>query len=95
MSVNSRGRRIRFDNIAVGSSGVAGNERTIAGDSVSSLEMYGGGRCTSTSTGDQWHTNVKVGSSVTDQVSFDTPQENLVVKNSTDQHIENITKVGG
>jgi hypothetical protein len=65
MSIRFRGRRNCYDNIAVGSA--MGRERPIANTSVSKVEMYGGGFRTSTSTGDEWHTNVMVGSSVTDQ----------------------------
>ena len=75
MGVISRGRRIRFDNIAVGS--VTGTELTNA-EAVTRREIYGGGYQTSTSTGDTWHSNIAVGSSVSDQVSPDTVPENLI-----------------
>lgn len=86
MAIVRRGRRDRFDNIARGDA--AGRERTISGDSVSKVEMYGGGFRTSTSTGDEWHTNVAVGSSVTDQAADGTGEggaiaENLVVVATT------------
>lgn len=77
MSVILRGRRARYDNIAKGSA--TGRERLISGDTVSRLEMYGGGYQTSTSTGDTERSNVAKGSSVTDQVSPDTVPENMTV----------------
>ena len=65
MAVTSRGRRTRYDNIASGSA--TGPERTIAGDSVSPVEVHGGGMRTSTSNGDEWHSNVAAGASVSEQ----------------------------
>ena len=76
MAVTSRGRRTRYDNIAAGSA--TGPERTVAGDTVSPVEIHGGGYQTSTSTGDVWHSNVEAGSSVTDQVSPGTVPENTL-----------------
>ena len=66
MAVTDRGRRIRYDNIAIGSA--TGPERTIAGETVSPTEQYGGGHGTSTSTGTAWHTAVAVGVSTSNQV---------------------------
>lgn len=74
MSTILRGRRDRFDNIAKGDA--AGIERTVAGETPA-IEMYGGGKCTSTSTGDVDHSNVLAGSSVSDQVSPGTVPENM------------------
>ena len=65
MAVTQRGRRTRYDNIAQGSA--TGPERTISGDTVSKVEMHGGGFCTSTSNGDEWHTNVAAGVSTSEQ----------------------------
>ena len=65
MAITSRGRRLRYDNIAVGEA--TGRERTIAGDTVTPIELHGGGYATSTSTGDVWHTNVAGGVSVSEQ----------------------------
>ena len=68
MAFTSRGRRLAYDNIAAGS--VAGVERTNT-DTVSKFEQIGGGRFTSTSTGDednQGHTNVAAGASVSNTV---------------------------
>jgi hypothetical protein len=76
MSRTLRGRRVAYDNIAAGSA--TGAERTISGDSVSPVEIHGGGFQTSTSTGDVWHSNVEAGSSVTDQVSPATVPENTL-----------------
>lgn len=91
MAVTSRGRRTRYDNIASGSA--TGPERTIAGDSVSKVELHGGGFATSTSTGDEWHSNVKAGVSTSEQalmnvVGGELP-ENIVVKatTNTDENI--------
>lgn len=85
MAVTLRARRTAYDNIAAGST--AGAERTIAGDTVSRVEMHGGGFRTSTSTGDVWHTNVAPGSSVSEQalsavVGGELP-ENVVVAGTT------------
>ena len=93
MSTVIRGRRVRYDNIAVGSA-LTTPERTIAGQSVTVVEMYGGGYMTSTSTGDVWHSNISKGSSVTDQVSPGVPMENMIVKATSDIQNENV-KVGG
>lgn len=76
MAVTKRGRRTAYDNIAQGSA--AGAERTYT-DSVSRVEIYGGGYQTSTSTGDEWHTNVNAGASVSDLVSPGTVPENITV----------------
>ena len=86
MTVTLRGRRTAYDNIAAGSA--TGRERTIAGDTVSNHEMYGGGFCTSTSTGDVWHSNVRMGVSVSDQAANGTVDggaihENLVAAATT------------
>ena len=75
MSRTLRGRRVAYDNIASGSA--TGTERTIAGETPA-IEMHGGGTMTSTSTGDVDHSNVEVGSSVSDQVSPDTVPENTL-----------------
>lgn len=86
MSFSARGRRTGYDNISVGNA--AGAEKTISGDAVSKVEMPGGGFRTSTSTGDEWHSNVAQGSSVTDQAADGTVAagalpENLVVAATT------------
>ena len=86
MSRSVRGRRASYDNIASGSA--TGAERTISGDTVSKVEMHGGGFRTSTSTGDEWHSNVEAGSSVSDQAADGTVAggampENLVASATT------------
>lgn len=86
MAISARGRRTAYDNISVGNA--VGAEKTISGDSVSKVEMPGGGFRTSTSTGDEWHTNVAQGSSVTDQAADGTVAggaltENLVAAATT------------
>lgn len=74
MPIKIRGKRAAYDNIAAGEkvggpSGGSMGERTISGDTVSPVEMPGGGFRTSTSTGEAWHTNVKVGTSTTDDLA--------------------------
>ena len=77
MSRTLRGRLVAYDNISSGNA--TGAERTIAGDTVSPVEIHGGGFQTSTSTGDVWHSNVNAGASVTDQVSPGKVPENILV----------------
>ena len=72
MAVTLRGRRTAYDNIAVGSA--TGTEHTQQAGDVTVVEMYGGGKRTSTSTGDVDHSNVAAGASVTDAV-LNTPEE--------------------
>lgn len=88
MSTVERGRRQRYDNISIGNAG--GAERLISGDTVSKVEMHGGGFRTSTSNAEAWHTNGTVGSSVTD--SADLPER--PVAGSVALSGENV-KVGG
>lgn len=56
MALTVRGRRTAYDNIANGSA--AGRELTIAGDTVSKQEMYGGGYMVSTSNNEHQITNI-------------------------------------
>jgi hypothetical protein len=93
MSTVIRGRRVRYDNIAAGSA-LTTPEKVISGQTVTVVEMYGGGTMTSTSTGEANHTNIKAGSSVTDQVSPGVPFENIVVINTSDIQQENVAKGG-
>ena len=91
MATTQRARRTRYDNIAQGSA--TGPERTIAGDTVSKVELHGGGFCTSTSNGDEWHSNVQAGVSTSEQalmnaVGGELP-ENIVVAATTNTE-ENI-----
>lgn len=85
MAIVSRGRRDRYDNISSGNA--TGRERTIAGDTVSKIELHGGGFCTSTSTGDAWHTNVQAGVSTSEQALMNVAggelPENLVAQGTT------------
>lgn len=86
MANTVRGKRTAYDNIASGSA--TGREQTIQSETVSKVEMHGGGFRTSTSTGDEWHSNVAVGSSVTDQAADGTVAggalpENVVVLATT------------
>jgi hypothetical protein len=93
MSTVLRGRRIRYDNIAQGSA-LTTPEKVITGQSVTVIEIYGGGFCTSTSTGEAWQNNVKAGASTTDELAPGAMQENIVVANTTDIQQENV-KAGG
>jgi hypothetical protein len=79
MATTLRGRRAAYDNIAAGAA--AGAERTISGDTVSKVEIYGGGYRTSTSTGDEWFSNVKQGASVTDCVANGTVAGGAIAEN--------------
>lgn len=89
MSTTERGRRQRYDNISVGNAG--GAERLIAGDTVSKVEMSGGGFRTSTSNAEAWHSNLTAGTSVSNDAE---PGENAVEKGSAPGTGENV-KVGG
>lgn len=79
MAHNIRGRRTAFDNIAQGSA--TGAERTIAGDTVSKVEMPGGGYRTSTSTGDEWHSNITPGVSVSNDAANSTVASGALAEN--------------
>jgi hypothetical protein len=85
MATRLRGRRAAFDNIAAGAT--AGAERTIAGDTVSKVEMYGGGFRTSTSTGEAWYSNLEVGTSVSNVAADGTVAGGAV----PEQHIAAVT----
>lgn len=79
MSTKIRGRVAAYDNIASGAA--TGAERTISGDSVSKVEMYGGGFRTSTSTGEAWHSNVEAGTSVSNDAADGTVAGGAVPEN--------------
>lgn len=81
MATRLRGRRAAYDNIASGAA--TGAERTIAGDTVSKVEMHGGGFRTSTSTGDEWFSNIQVGTSVTNVAADGTNAGGAVPENLT------------
>lgn len=81
MAYRLRGRRNAYDNIANASA--TGAERTISGETVSKVEFYGGGFRTSTSTGDEWHTNIAAGTSVSDQAADGTVAAGAVFENIT------------
>lgn len=91
MSRTLRGRRVAFDNIAAGAA--TGVERTNA-DTVSLFEMPGGGFCTSTSTAETWHSNVKSADLVTDQAEITVVPENTVAAAVAQATAENV-KAGG
>ena len=85
MAVTLRARRTRYDNIAAGSA--TGNEFLVAGETVSRIEMHGGGVRTSTSNAEAWQTNVQAGVSTSEQgqgaaVGGEMP-ENIVVVATT------------
>lgn len=86
MAIKSRGKRKAYDNIAAGAA--TGRERVISGDTVSKVIMPGGGFRTSTSTGDEWHSNVVAGTSVSNDVADGTVDggaqaENFVAAGTT------------
>ena len=64
MAVTQRGRRTRYDNIAAGSA--TGPERTFT-DTVTKVEIHGGGYRTSRSNAEEHHSNVAAGVSVSEQ----------------------------
>ena len=68
MSLTQRGRKTAYDNIAAGSA--TGRELTIAGDTVSKQEVYGGGFVVSTSNNEHDITNINVdaGTSTSDSI---------------------------
>lgn len=76
MSVTLRGRRTAYDNIAAGSA--TGRELTIAGDTVSKQEVYGGGYMTSTSNNEHDITNIAGPDGVSTSDSDFQGPENLV-----------------
>ncbi len=82
MSFTQRNRRVAFDNISSGNA--AGPERLIAGDTVSVIETFGGGTRTSTSTGEQNHTNTVIGEVVSDGVG---PDNNNVGNAAGDENV--------
>jgi hypothetical protein len=79
MATKIRGRVAAYDNIAKGDA--TGAERTIRGDSVSKVEMHGGGFRTSTSTGDEWHSNLVAGTSVSNDAADGTVAGGAVPEN--------------
>lgn len=93
MSTTLRGRRVRFDNIA-NNSALTTPEKVISGQSVTVVEIYGGGFMTSTSTAEVAHSNVAAGSSVTDQQAPTDTMENIITA-AHNNGLENITKAGG
>lgn len=88
MSYTQRGRRVAYDNIAQGAA--TGPERTYT-DTVTNIEMHGGGTMTSTSTGDVNHTNIAVGVSVSDGLG---PENMTVAVDPTDDNVATSNTVG-
>ena len=91
MSVTNRGRRTRYDNIAVGSA-ISTRENTILGNTVSRFEAYGGGFFTSTSTGEMQITNIRDEGNSGDATStsdagFQGPENMTVAVDPTDENV--------
>ena len=61
----------------------------MAGDTVTRIEMYGGGFRTSTSTGDTEHSNVAAGSSVSDQAANGTVDGGAIAENLVQAAVTN------
>ena len=90
MALTLRGRRTRYDNIAVGSA--AGRELTIAGDTVSKQEVYGGGYMVSTSNYEHAITNIRNegqsgDATSTSDAGFQGPENGNVAENPADENV--------
>lgn len=86
MAVTVRGRRTAYDNIAQGSA--TGRELTIAGDTVSKQEVYGGGYVVSTSNNEHAITNIvaDAGTSTSDSI-FQGPENMTAEVDPTDERL--------
>jgi len=85
MSVTNRGRRTRYDNIAVGAA-ITSRENTILGNTVSRFEQYGGGFYTSTSTGEMQFTNIDASGTSTSNTAL-TPDNMTAGVDPTDENV--------
>ena len=87
MAYTERGRRTRYDNIAAGSA-LTSKENTINGNTVSVVEVYGGGTMTSTSNEERDITNINVdpGTSTSDSI-FQGPENLAVAEDPTDERL--------
>jgi hypothetical protein len=86
MAYTERGRRTRYDNIAAGSA-VSSKENTINGNTVSVVEVYGGGTMTSTSNEERDITNISVGTVSTSDAAFQGPDNAGVAVDPTDERL--------
>lgn len=89
MSFTQRNRRVAYDNIASGSA--TGGERTISGESVTVVEIYGGGKMTSTSTGESDHSNIASGTTVSEEGG---PDNMTAAVDPTDERMASSNVVG-
>lgn len=86
MSYSERARRTRYDNIAVGEA-LTTKENLILGDTVSVVEVYGGGTMTSTSNEERDITNVIVDSGTsTSDAGFQGPENMAVAVDPVDEN---------
>ena len=93
MTVTSRGRRTRYDNIAAGSA--TGRERTYAGleaNAASVQEVYGGGYTVSTSNNERDITNIQAGAVVSDVPPG--PENMTVAVDPTDERVASSNVAG-
>jgi hypothetical protein len=86
MAYTERGRRTRYDNIAAGSA-LSSKENTILGNTVSVVEVYGGGTRTSTSNEERDITNISVGTVSTSDAAFQGPENGGVAEDPTDERL--------
>lgn len=89
MSFTQRNRRQAYDNIASGQA--TGAERPISGESVTVVEIYGGGKMTSTSTGESDHSNIAAGTTVSEEGG---PDNMTVAVDPTDERTGSSNSVG-
>jgi hypothetical protein len=84
MAVTVRARRTAYDNIAAGSA--TGRELTIAGDTASNQEVYGGGYVNSTSNNERHITNLDAaGTSVSNTAPG--PENMTAAVDPTDENV--------
>jgi hypothetical protein len=86
MAYSERGRRTRYDNIAQGAA-LSSKENTILGNTVSVVEVYGGGTRTSTSNEERDITNISVGTVSTSDAAFQGPENGGVAEDPTDERL--------
>lgn len=87
MAYTERGRRTRYDNIAAGSA-ITSKENTILGNTVSVVEVYGGGHRTSTSNEERDITNIVVDSGTsTSDAGFQGPENMTGGVDPTDEKV--------
>lgn len=87
MSYTERGRRTRYDNIAAGAA-ITSKENTIAGETASVFEVYGGGTRTSTSNAEMNITNIAGPDGVsTSDSDFQGPENMTAAVDPTDEKV--------